>query len=84
MKTMTDSKEKIRDFLIEKLAKAKKIKHIDDQDNLIENGIIDSLGIMQLVAFLEGTFTVKVKDEDIVPENFESLNVIVSFVERLR
>ena len=84
MKTVADNKEKIRQFLIEKLAKAKKVKNIDDQDNLIENGIIDSLGIMQLVAYLENTFAVKVKDEDIVPENFETLNVITSYVERLR
>jgi acyl carrier protein len=84
MKTMTDDKEKIRQFLLEKLAKAKKIKQIDDQDNLIETGIIDSLGIMQLVAYLEGTFTVKVKDEDIVPENFESIDIITSYIERLR
>jgi acyl carrier protein len=84
MKAMTDNKEKIRQFLLEKLARAKKIKQIDDQDNLIESGIIDSLGIMQLVAYLEDTFTVKVKDEDIVPENFESIDIITSYIERLR
>ena len=84
MKTMTNNKELIRDFLMEKLARAKKIDHIDDQDNLIENGTIDSMGIMQLVAYLEGMFAVKVKDEDIVPENFESLDVITSYIERLR
>ena len=84
MKTMTDNKEKIRQFLIEKIARAKKIDHINDQDNIIENGIIDSMGIMQLVAYLEGTFTVKVKDEDIVPENFESINIIAAYIERLR
>jgi len=84
MKTMTNNKELIREFVMEKLARAKKIDHIDDQDNLIENGTIDSMGIMQLVAYLEGMFAVKVKDEDIVPENFESLDVITSYIERLR
>ena len=84
MKTMTNNKELIREFVMEKLARAKKIDHVDDQDNLIENGTIDSMGIMQLVAYLEGMFAVKVKDEDIVPENFESLDVITSYIERLR
>jgi len=84
MKTMTNNKELIREFVMEKLARAKKIDRIDDQDNLIENGTIDSMGIMQLVAYLEGMFAVKVKDEDIVPENFESLDVITSYIERLR
>jgi len=81
---MTNNKDLIRQFVLEKLARAKKIDHIDDQDNLIENGTIDSMGIMQLVAYLEGTFSVKVNDEDIVPENFESLDVITSYIERLR
>jgi acyl carrier protein len=36
------------------------------------------------VAYLEGTFAVKVKDEDIVPENFESIDIITSYIERLR
>lgn len=84
MKIMTNNKDLIRQFVLEKLARAKKIDHIDDQDNLIENGTIDSMGIMQLVAYLEGTFSVKVNDEDIVPENFESLDVITSYIERLR
>jgi len=84
MNAMTNEKELIRQFVIEKLARAKKINHIDDQDNLIENGIIDSLGVMQLVAYLEGTFAVKVKDEDIIPDYFESLDAISNYIERLR
>jgi acyl carrier protein len=84
MKASTNNKELIRKFLIEKLARTKNINHIHDQDNIIENGIIDSLGIMQLVAYIEATFAVKVKDEDIIPENFESVDVIYSYLERSR
>ena len=74
-------RETIRSFLAEKLARRNEQREIKDEENLIAAGIIDSLGIMQLVAFLEESFSMSVKDEDIVPENLESLNAIVSYVE---
>jgi acyl carrier protein len=84
MSTFTNNKEQVRKFLVEKMGRVKKINQISDDDDLIGNGIIDSLGIMQLVAYIEGTFAVKVKDEDIVPDNFQSVNVISSYIERSR
>lgn len=84
MKTVTNKKELIRQFVVENLARTKNIYHITDQDNLIENGIIDSLGIMRLVSYIEGTFAVKVKDEDIIPEYFESIDTISTYIEGLR
>lgn len=84
MKTVTNDKDLIRQFVMEKLVRARKIDHIDDQDNLIENGIIDSLGIMQLVTYVETTFAVEVKDEDIIPDYFESIDAISNYIERLR
>lgn len=83
MKKITNNRELIRQFLIEKIGRAKKINNIHDHDNLIESGIIDSLGIMQLVAYIEGTFRVKVRDEDIVPDNFESVEMISSYIDRI-
>jgi acyl carrier protein len=53
---------------------------VNDQDNLITTGVIDSLAVMQLVAFIEESFSIKVKDEDIVPENFESIEAISVFI----
>ena len=84
MKALTNEKELIRQFVIEKLARAKKINHLNDQDNLIENSIIDSLGIMQLVSYIEATFAVKVKDEDIIPDYFESIDAISNYIENLQ
>lgn len=78
------TKERLRQFILTKLARSKQVDRILDNDNLILNGVIDSLGIMQLVAFIEATFTIKVNDEDIVPDNFESIDVIVIYVEGLR
>jgi len=79
---MSLAKEEIREFVRSKLSKKKNHTAIDDKDNIIEAGIIDSLGIMQLVEFIENKFSLKVKDEDIIPDNFESIETISSFVER--
>ena len=48
----------------------------------MEEGIIDSLGILELVMFVEQEFGVKVADEDVTPENFDSVNKLVNYVQR--
>lgn len=53
---------------------------LEDTDNLIEEGIIDSLGIMRLLAFLERSFGTKVSDEELIPVNFETIESISSFI----
>lgn len=55
---------------------------LDPEEDLIEQRVIDSMGILRLVVFLEETHGIKVMDEDIVPENFQSLNSMVRFVEQ--
>jgi acyl carrier protein len=49
---------------------------------LLENAVIDSLGVHQLVTFLETTYGIEIDDEDLVPENFETLATIADMVER--
>jgi acyl carrier protein len=48
--------------------------------SLIENGIIDSTGVLELVVFLESTFGFKVEDEDLVPENLDSIGNIAAYI----
>ena len=78
---MGDSSKKrlIKEFIISELSEKKEI--IDDKDDLLMGGIIDSLGIMKLVAYLEETFSLKIKDEDLISENFISIENIHSFVD---
>lgn len=49
-------------------------------ESLVESGIIDSLGIMKLVEFIERELRVKIGDEDLVPEHFETLDAITALV----
>jgi acyl carrier protein len=57
---------------------------LNPTDDLLAVGILDSLGILQLVAFIEEKFGVKVPDEDVVYENFHSISAISSYVENLQ
>ena len=57
---------------------------LDPEEDLMAQGLIDSLGLMKLVASFETTFNIKVDDEDIVPENFQTLNAMTLLVESKR
>ncbi len=54
--------------------------HLGDEDSLLEKGIIDSTGVLELVAFLEESYHFKIKDEELVPENLDSIKNISNFV----
>jgi len=56
--------------------------NLDEHEDLLGAGILDSLGILQLVAFISDTFGIEVPDEDVVYENFSSLQSIVSYLEQ--
>ncbi len=79
-KEQTTVKDQIRQFVNDELAAAKGITVVNDDESLIDNGVVDSLGIFRLVTFLEETFGVKVGDEEISAENLQSVNVIEQLV----
>ena len=72
----------LMNYLISELANSKNIEKLDPSDNLIENGIIDSLGIMKLLMFLENTYSLKISDDELTMENFQSHNSILSLINR--
>ena len=59
-------------------------KDFDENTNLIERGIVDSMSLVRLISFIEENCGIQVQDEDIVPENFSSLNKISSFISERR
>jgi acyl carrier protein len=73
-------KDQIREYVLEEFAKSKGINQITDQEVLTKNGIIDSMGIFRLVAFLEETFKVRIGDEEITHDNLESIDAIERLV----
>jgi len=57
---------------------------VSDDTQLIEEGIVDSMGLMQIVAFLEERTGVRVSDDDVTPDNFETVKAITQLVERIK
>jgi len=71
-----DVRTVIREYIIERLAPAVGLATVGDDEDLIESGVVDSMGIFQLIAFLEERFGIKIGDEQITPENFGTIAAI--------
>jgi acyl carrier protein len=55
---------------------------VDREQSLVESGVIDSMGILELVEFVEGTFDLRIPEEELLPENLDSLANITRYLER--
>ena len=76
---VAEVKEKVRAFVLE-YAAGKGLTEVKDDEPLLTTNIIDSLGSFRMIAFLEETFPLTIEDTDMVPENFQTLNDVESFV----
>lgn len=75
-------KNQIRQYIAKNLLFSDKgFKHSDDA-SFLEEGIVDSLGIMELVVFIEETFGITVADKDLTPDNFDSVNKLAHYIQR--
>jgi len=75
-----DARTAIREFVLDRLAPTTGRADIGEEGALIDSGVLDSLGIFQLVAFLEERFGIAIGDEEITPENFASIVAIERLV----
>jgi acyl carrier protein len=72
------ARARIKGFIVESFF----VEEFSDDDSFLRNSILDSLGMLELVAFLEKEFGIKVSDPELVPENLDSLARVCAFVER--
>ena len=72
---------KLIEFVKKDLARGKGIGDLSETDDLVEAEVMDSLGIMKLILFLEENFQIKISDEDLTLENFKSIETIYSLAE---
>jgi acyl carrier protein len=77
-----DLRENIRAYIVENFLFGDASPLESDAMSLLDNGIIDSVGVMELVAFLERDHGLQIADEELVPENLDSVDNLVSFVTR--
>jgi acyl carrier protein len=73
--------ERVKGFLLEHFPLARK-RDLSRDDQLLGSGILDSLGVLEIVAFLEHEFGITIQDEDLLPENFRSIETLSAFVRR--
>lgn len=78
------TREKVRGYILENLMFSSNDDDLADGASLLDRGIIDSTGVLEIVLYLEEEFQVKVKDSDMLPANFDSVDNIVGFVSRLQ
>jgi len=69
----------LKKFLIEKKFLTKD-ETLDKSDSLLEKGIIDSIAMLEIISFIEKEYRIKVDEDDMMPENFDSLNAIENYV----
>jgi acyl carrier protein len=72
----------IKEYIESELVSNSDFSNLNDSDQLLSTGIIDSLGLVKLLAFLNEKFSINVDDSDIIPENFDTVSAITSLVQK--
>ena len=81
MSTASTVAQQVREFIVENFLYGQE-RAFKDDDSFLGEGIVDSTGVLQLVSHLEETYGITVEDEDLTPENMDSINSVVAYLSR--
>ena len=76
------SEEKIRGFILENYLFTDDQSELNNDDSFLDQGILDSTGILEIIFFIEDEFGIKIKDDEMIPDNLDSVRKIVAFIKR--
>lgn len=79
---LTPTEKVIRDFLIEEVLYDKHLADLDPDELLLKNELMDSIAVLQTVAFCEQIFEITIPEEELLPDHFETVRAIAQLVER--
>ncbi len=79
---MSHISAELRRFVVDNFLFGQNGAALTDDTSLVDGGILDSTGVLELVQFLERRFEIRVEDDEIVPENLDSLERLANFVQR--
>ena len=79
---MWSIEQEIRQFIIDNFLFGEPESQLSNDDSLLDQGIIDSMGVLELVTFLEDKYEIEIPDDELVPANLDSINRLVQFVQR--
>lgn len=74
--------EKIRNFILDNFIFSDEENSLANNESFLDKGVLDSTGILEVIFFLEEEFKIKVNDDELVPENLDSVDNITAFVNR--
>ncbi len=72
--------DKVRNYILENYLFTDDQSELSNEDSFLDKGIIDSTGILEVIFFLEEEFGINVDDEEMIPENLDSVNNIVKYI----
>lgn len=75
------TEDRVRKYIIDELGYRGSPADLNNDFPILENEVLDSMGIMQVVSFLESEFDVEIDDEDLVPDNFGTIGAIANLVD---
>ena len=81
---MEDIREKVLEYVIDEYVDEDDDIEVDADTALISSGLVDSFSMVSLKAFLERTYDIKIPEEDATPEAFDTVNSIVTIVEKYK
>ena len=79
IKDMSEQRSLIRTFIVENFLFGDD-DGLNDSTSFLEEGVIDSTGILELVSFIEETFEVTIEDEELIPENLDSIDNVTRYI----
>ena len=79
---MQNIEQELRQFVVDNFLFGQPNGQLSSSDSFLDKGIIDSTGVLELVVFLEETYRIKIQDRELVPDNLDSINNLVRFLER--
>jgi acyl carrier protein len=77
---MSDIEVQIRQYVCENFILGQEELKLADHHSFLDSGIIDSTGILELVAFIEESFAIEILDEEMIPENLDSISNAANFI----
>lgn len=75
-------KGSLRDFITERFLPFSSLDSFEETDSFMEKGIIDSTGVLELLEYIEEKFGIQIEDEEIIPDNLDSLQKVVNYILR--
>jgi acyl carrier protein len=79
---MESIKVQLRQYIAENLLFSDNGAGLDDEESFLDSGVVDSLGVLELATFVEDTFAIEVPDDEVIPDNFDSISKLTAYIGR--